>query len=684
MSSPLGLTFDSSKQGVSVGKPYKVYGGGQGQKVKSLFNGSSVFTPYPDGQVDPKTGTSLRVKKQADIHNNDIYDTSVGSIVKYTANKPAMKLDYIDFAYLRKLGVYPNNRLIVARRFGAAVGNDLNSMKSKPMATMISWIPEQDESFLSITYKEKWVEAEASYVDVLNDIGKSTRVSKDDENRLGDFASRGLDMLPFPGLTEPLQRSIMAKFGLVDDPYNLPLGNPNLIREAKRRFTVSADQAESGLECTIEVKMEVEYEQKFINGVDPSLVYLDIIQNALTFGTSDAAFQMAKPFATGTSKILQQLISGDYKAIYSALTDIVTTIFETVQQQVKFMVEALINPPNEDISKMGEQLKTALLGAFATVGAEAAKTIGSVIGKYKHRLMGITNALTGSPSTPWHITIGNPKKPVFSSGDMLLKTVSMDLGKVLAFNDLPSTIKFTLSFENARPLGAQEIFNRLNTGRGRTYVSVNVQSEVNTKNDGTVDQTAGPSRKNINTKSYDASPNGGEGATFSDVQYATTTGNGDYYLAYNGNDTSSGTVADSKNPVNVGEAVVNSDGKLQNPNQLNNNNLQPSAQAQTGSSNNQTKIPSSSTQGVPPPSTVPQTSSTVKSASDDVLNSRKKNVNKETLGIAQSLASIETDPGYINNQDAQNKSKELRTQLTTLSNERKLIENEQKSRNNTA
>ena len=71
MSSPLGLTFDSSKQGVSVGKPYKVYGGGQGQKVKSLFNGSSVFTPYPDGQVDPKTGTSLRVKKQADIHNND-------------------------------------------------------------------------------------------------------------------------------------------------------------------------------------------------------------------------------------------------------------------------------------------------------------------------------------------------------------------------------------------------------------------------------------------------------------------------------------------------------------------------------------------------------------------------------------------------------------------------------------
>ena len=684
MASPLGLTFDSSKQGASVGKPYKVYGGGQGQKVKSLFNSSSVFTPYPDGQVDPQTGTALRVKKQADIHNNDIYDTSVSSIVKYTANKPAMKLDFIDFAYLRKLGVYPNNRLIVARRFGAAVGNDLNSMKTKPMATMISWVPEQDDSFLNITYNENWTEAEASYVDVLNDIGKATRISKDDENRLGDFAARGLDMLPFPGLTEPLQRAVMSKFGLVDDPYNLPLGNPNLIRKAMRRQTVEPDQPGSGLACSVEVKMEVEYEQKFINGVDPSLVYLDIIQNALTFGTSDAAFQMAKPFASGASKILKDLISGDYKAIYSALTDIVTSIFKTVQEQAKKMVEALINPPNEDLKKMGEQITTALLGAFATVGAEAAKTIGSVIGKYKVRLMGITNALTGSPSTPWHITIGNPKKPVFSSGDMLLKSVSMDLGKVLAFNDLPSTIKFSLTFENARPLGAQEIFNRLNTGRGRTYISVNVQSEVNVKNDGTVDQTAGPSRKNINTKSYDASPNGGEGATFSDVQYATTTGDGDYYLAYNGNDVGSGTVADSKNPVNVGEAVVNSDGKLQNPSELNTNNLQPSAQAQTGSSNNQTKIPASFTEGVPPPSTVPQTSATVKSASDGVLKSRKDTVNKESFNIAQSLSSIETSQDYIYNQDAQNKSKELRSQLKTLSDENKLIANEQKSRINTA
>jgi hypothetical protein len=60
---------------------------------------------------------------------------------------------------------------------------------------------------------------------------------------------------------------------------------------------------------------------------------------------------------------------------------------------------------------------------------------------------------------------------------MLLKTVDVNMGSTLAFNDLPTHIKFTLTFENARPLGGSEIFNRLNCGRCRSYVKVNVQQE---------------------------------------------------------------------------------------------------------------------------------------------------------------------------------------------------------------
>jgi hypothetical protein len=53
---------------------------------------------------------------------------------------------------------------------------------------------------------------------------------------------------------------------------------------------------------------------------------------------------------------------------------------------------------------------------------------------------------------------------------MICSDVTLSVGKSLSFNDLPSHIKITLTLKNARNLGAQEIFNRFNTGKGRSYV----------------------------------------------------------------------------------------------------------------------------------------------------------------------------------------------------------------------
>jgi len=677
MGSPLGLTFDVSKRGVNIGTTYKIFEGGQsgqGQKIKSIFNNASVFSPYPDGTIDPQTGTSLKVKKFADVHNNDIYDTSVSSLVKWSANKPALKLDFADFAYLKYLGVYPNNRLIVARRFGGGIGNDLHSVKGKPLATMVSWIPETDESFLNVSYSENWIEAEASYTDVLNEIGKSTKVSTDDENRLGDFAKKGLDMLPFPGLMEPIQRDVMARFGLVDDPFNLPLGNPNLIRKAMRRYTVEPDQPGSGLNCEVTIKMVVEYEQKFINGLDPTIVYLDIIQNAIYFGTSDAAFQMSKGFATGANKLLANLISGNYKAIFNALSEVVKTIFKTISDQIGKMVEALINPPDDDLSKLGDKIKTALTAAFDYASENV---IGTVIGKYKQRLIGITNSLTGSPSTPWHITIGNPKKPIFTSGDMLLSSVDLELGKVLAFNDLPSTIKFTMSFKNARPWGAQEIFNRLNTGRGRSSILVNIQSNTPKKNDGTIDQSAGPQTEEKVTKSFDAVSNSGEDPKTADIRYATTEGAGTNYLSYKDPDSdNSGTIAENNEPVNIGEANVNADNRLENPRDSNPSNLTPSSQSGTGAATSpQTTVPPATF--VPPTSdkNTPLDSNSAKDASDGALRARKKQITEEMINVPSVTAEeLQYDPTAMDRYNA-NKAK-----LKVLRDERNMIDKELSSR----
>jgi hypothetical protein len=473
MASPLNLTnLTPTDVGMpSIGGTNRTYKVLSGKGIRSLFSmGVGQFSPFPTG-VEPQSGNTTGISSAADVHKDEIYDTSITSLVDYFKQFPSMKLDYADFAYLKNVGVYPNNRLIIARRFGGGVSNDLTAVSSSPLSTLISWVGE-DADFIEIKYNEEWTAAEADFESVLNDIGEDVKASQDQGSGLGGLAKRAFDILPLPGFMEGLQYQVMKNMGLTDAGIgNSPLGNPNMIAEAMRRKTVDFKSGDSGLTAKFSVKMTVEYEQKFINGIDPTLVYMDIIQNALTFGTSDSAFKYSSAFGTGVTGIIRDLISGDIGAIFKALAGFVSSLLSAIGQIIEKFVDILITPEGKDTKEPDDKKLKIDIAAF--LKEAFASTVGHVISKYKVRLVGIANALTGSPSTPWHITIGNPKKPLFSSGDMLCSDVTLTLGKTLAFNDLPSSIKLDLNFTSARNLGAQEIFNRFNTGRGRSYVRLN-------------------------------------------------------------------------------------------------------------------------------------------------------------------------------------------------------------------
>lgn len=471
MASPLGLSSTSPNdvglpsQNPALQANYRVV---NNKAVKSLF-GEAQFSPYPTS-FNVQSGSVDRISNAADIHGDDKNDISIQSIVEYCSDptRPGMKLDYAHFAYLKNVGVFPNNRLVIARRFSGGVSNDLTAVRNNPISTLVSYIPDT-EDFFSIQFNENWVEAEGSFEKILNEIGEEVISSRDNKGaQIGTMASKALNIIPLPGLMEGVQLEIMKKMGLAGSDQGIgssPQGNPNLIREAKRRDIPGKGEAGSALTAKFTVKMVVEYEQKFINGVDPTLVYMDLIQNAITFGTSDAVFQYSSAFATGVTGLIQNLISGNVKAIAQAIYEFVGHLISAITKVVKDLAEQLINPPTtNDAQPTVGDVVAAFVGTFTRA------TIGHVVSKYKVRLIGVANALTGSPSTPWHVTIGNPKKPIFSSGDMLCTSVNLTLGKVLAFNDLPSSIRLEIEMTNARNLGAQEIFNRFNTGRGRSYV----------------------------------------------------------------------------------------------------------------------------------------------------------------------------------------------------------------------
>jgi hypothetical protein len=472
MSSPLGLGFNYlpnnniwDRDSQSVGK-YKVI---NNTNVESLFKNAQ-FSPFPsikEGGVNPKTANPTSIRKAEELNGDEVNKISTTELIDWTQGlgMQSMQLTYADFAYLKNLGVYPNNRLMIARRFTSPVSNDLTQVTSSPMATLISWVPD-NQDFISVSFGEVWDDADASFKEILNDVGKDMTKGFMGGNNIGSGGAAGFGILSLPGFMEGLQYEVLQRFKppLTDAGIgNSPLGNPNIIRKAMKRATVEKERAGSGLACSVSVKFVVEYEQKFINGVDPTLVYLDILQNALTFGTSDASFQFSSNFAQGTEGFIEKLISGDAVKIVQAIGEFVTHLIDAIKAVGQKIINSI-----KDAAKA--ESATDFLAGFKAVGVAAlSSTLGHVISKYKVKLLGVVNSLTGSPSTPWHLTIGNPKKPIFCSGDMLCTDVSVTMGRTLSFNDLPSSIKIEFTLKNARPLGAQEIFNRFNTGKARTY-----------------------------------------------------------------------------------------------------------------------------------------------------------------------------------------------------------------------
>ena len=464
------------------------------QGTRSIFSGPTVIAPYgmigtgrtENGRLDVKS-KYLGVKKNQ-LHNDQVYDTSLLNIIERLSGTEA-QLRPADFAYLKDIGVYPNNRLMIARRFTKPhLDNIFGKVEnSLAMAIMISWRP-QGENFLEISFGESWVDADADFKNVLNSLGKDFL-----GDRTGDKIGGGLAVVPLPGFTESLQRQILTSIGLMEDDPNVPLpsGNPNLIKEAKRRKTIGYEGAGSGLKCTVSIKMECEWEQKFLSGIDPTIVFQDLLNKILVFGTS-------KSSNYGLTPKFEQTISRWTNDPASIITDMVKLIKDGLAGVKKEIDDAIKNVKDTftkdeaaaaEAKKNGTEEKktadTAALDATSKLvdklgSAEFESVIRRAVGKYKIEIQGIARALTGAPSTPWHITIGNPLRPIFCAGDMYMdQDVTLTLGPTLAFNDLPSSIKASFTLQNARAWGLQEIIAKFNAGSIRVSTTIKDDMQMN-------------------------------------------------------------------------------------------------------------------------------------------------------------------------------------------------------------
>lgn len=506
--SPLGLigvrslptsdgmsTFNGGKsRNITVNSYNTATGEGGNSGTRSIFSGGTgSIAPYANiGKTGTTTAGGMgfdeyKGVRRSTLHNNTVYDISLINIIEQLSGTQA-ELRPSDFAYLKDVGVYPNNRLMIARRFQSPQADNIYKKAkgvSVPMAIMISWKP-QGEDFINISFGEEWQDAIADFKNVLDSLGEDF-LGKDLGKRIGGAVA----VVPLPGFTEQLQRTVLTKIGVFRegaDNEPLPSGNPNLIKMAKRRKTVASEAAGSGLKCSVSVTMICEWEQKFISGLDPTIVYQDILSRILTFATSNNyTYGLKGAFEKTVNRWME-----DPKTIVTDIVQFLKDGLEEAKKEIKKAIDGIkVDQTAADKEKSAKDVKDKIDKTALTKQLEdfsgglldsLNKLVGKQLQKYKIEIEGIARALSGAPSTPWHITIGNPLRPIFCAGDMYMEQdVKLTLGPTLAFNDLPSSIKAEFTLQNARPWGLQEIAAKFNSGSIRT---VTVVKDANMTNAG--------------------------------------------------------------------------------------------------------------------------------------------------------------------------------------------------------
>ncbi len=383
---------------------------------------------------------------------------SIPKLITWSEKYPALQLRYQDFVYCKKLGYYPNNRLIILRRFKGGVPDNLFDYYRKdtakveftqPLSTMITWLNPEDE-IIDMEFNENWESYNSSFISTIKN-SINSMLKKDTSSDGINVPTEGFEDL-ITSLSLDAFSNVNKNFKREDGvPYTRSsLGNPNLINKAMRRKTGG-----DGLESNISFSLKFEYELRYINKIDPSIALLDLMSNAMRMGTSESEFKYNIPFLK-ESDLIKGFVNGD-----------ISKATEMFEKNIKKFTDDL----SKNLTDIINNTKTLVKNTVDKGASGLLKnSVEYIVSRYREDLKASLSVDTGLPSGVWHVTIGNPKAPIISCGDLIISNSRLKLGKELGYNDFPNSFEITYDLQSARPRGRNELIRIFNSGRGRLYV----------------------------------------------------------------------------------------------------------------------------------------------------------------------------------------------------------------------
>lgn len=383
----------------------------------------------------------------------------------YYSTTPYYAADFLYAKYWRKI---PLNHLVTLRRFPFPTFDNLEADGNatfKPIAQAVTFFGEPTGNKLAdLTKFSGYINWEEMAADVWDTDGEEVGTDQSPfYDKLSGSAPKLANAVKFgnaalnqtPGQNSGQYQTQQDQARLLKDPSytNEVLGPINVIDKTNIRAR--------GIGATNSVTLVFEYELRSFSGINPRLAMVDLLCNMLALSFNNAKFwgganrYFPKYQQFGFIGDQQKYYSGDYKGY-----------FNSVGQQAGSVL-------GKGINLLSSLLGNLFSGNFGGI-ADIAKGVGSSImdfqaAKSRPKVVGLRALLSGLPIGEWHLTVGNPYRPVMMMGNLIMKTFDFEFDGPMSADDFPSSLKFNITLESGRPRDKGDLESIFALGQGRVY-----------------------------------------------------------------------------------------------------------------------------------------------------------------------------------------------------------------------
>lgn len=465
---------------------------GFGDSVSTIIN---EFKEFGEARESVENPTASEIIKWAVLNaNTNSDDGAVQTPVPYTPT---------DFIWCKYYGKVPNNRLVTLRRYPFPIEDDIRIKTDfsppVPIAQAVTWygndIGNELNKIINLSWGLNWKKLPPTEVNDLtgNEIrlDEALDVAGVKDDRVRDIVRAmmvtnggdSIDMAKLSGYDESIQEYIRNAYGANGPYWNRILGPVNVVNETYIR--------NRGMAWQNDIVLKFEYSLRSYGGINPKIAFLDLLTNflSLTYNTASFWGGAVRYFErTGVTidglGMENDILAGDVEgAIYNGLEMMraqgaanLESVIETARNLVaggKTSVDPEVQEASRELkSEFREQGKGITQQRVGETGADISKA--GLVGRYFSQKLGnlmrkplsFRSILDGRAIGEWHLVVGNPMNPMAMIGNLICRSVSMNVGETLGVDDFPTEFSFTVTLAHGRPRAKQDLESIFNLGNG--------------------------------------------------------------------------------------------------------------------------------------------------------------------------------------------------------------------------